>query len=302
MNTRVCLLALLAALFGGLVVRQSPAGAADPTIVASGDIACAPGDTINECQDEDTAALLPGRGVVLPLGDNQYNKGSLAEYQAVYDRTWGAFKSQSRPVPGNHEYKSLDAAGYYGYFGAKAGDPTRGYYSYNVGAWHLVALNSNCNNLEGRGVPGGCRATSPMMRWLVQDLAADTHLCELVYFHHPRFSSSSPETRSMHTAWKKMVPAGVDVVLSGHQHNYERFALQDADGLRTSDGIRQFVVGVGGESFHPFDVGVLPNSQVRNADTFGVLQMTLHSARYDWSFVPIEGSSFTDSGSAKCHT
>jgi hypothetical protein len=301
MKTRICILALIAALLGALVAQQAPAGAADPTIVAAGDIACAPGDTVNPCLDEETAALLPGNGVVLPLGDNQYRKGTLAEYLAVYDKSWGVFKAQSKPVPGNHEYKTTDAAGYYSYFGRRAGDPTKGYYSYNVGAWHLVALNSNCNNLPGRGVPGGCNATSPMIRWLASDLAADNHLCELVYFHHPRFSSSSPETRSMYTAWKRMVAAGVDVVLSGHQHNYERFARQDADGQATRDGIRQFVVGVGGDSFHPFGTDLLPNSEASSDDTFGVLKMTLGSTRYEWSFLPIDGGSFTDSGGTKCH-
>jgi acid phosphatase type 7 len=301
-KARVCILAVIAMLLGALTSQQSPAGAADPTIVAAGDIACAPGDIANPCQDEDTAALLPGNAAVLPLGDNQYRRGTLSEYKAVYAKSWGAFKPQSRPVPGNHEYKTTDAAGYYGYFGSRAGDPSKGYYSYNIGSWHLVALNSNCNNLVGRGVPGGCSGKSPMIRWLVQDLAADSHLCELVYFHHPRYSSSSPETRSMYPAWKKMVPAGVDVVLSGHQHNYERFATQDAEGQALADGIRQFVVGVGGDSFHSLDAGLLPNSEVSNDDTFGVLKMTLHSASYDWSFVQIAGSSFTDAGSARCHS
>lgn len=196
MSRYLPLLAL--ALFAcGLIAQQAPAGAEDPTILAAGDIACGPNNVKDPCRDEDTAALLSNLAAVLPLGDNQYEIGALGDFQAVYDKSWGAYEPQTFPVPGNHEYKTLNAAGYYDYFGAAAGDPQKGYYSFNLGDWHLIALNSACNTTTGRGVPGGCGGMSPMVTWLKQDLAADNHTCELAFFHHPRFSSETPGKRPM---------------------------------------------------------------------------------------------------------
>lgn len=283
--------------------QQAPAGAEDPIVLAAGDIACEPGDQGNPCQDEATAGLLVGNlAAILPLGDNQYESGRLDHYLAAYDKTWGAFKAATYPVPGNHEYRTPNASGYFSYFGLAAGDPQKGYYSYDIGSWHLVALNSNCNTAAGRGVPGGCTATSPMVQWLKQDLQNDTHECELVYFHHPRFTSETPLKRSMDAAWKEaLIPNGVDVVLSGHSHTYERFDLQNADGEATPTGARQFVVGTGGKNTRPLSAGRLPNSQAASDTTFGVLALTLHPSSYTWSFMAIEGQSFMDTGTTDCH-
>jgi acid phosphatase type 7 len=300
---RFAVLFVLAAMAGVLVVQQAPAGAEDPIVLAAGDIACAPGDASNPCRDEDTAALLAGNlAAVLPLGDNQYESGELSNYLAVYDRSWGVYKAHTYPVPGNHEYRTPNASGYFDYFGGAAGDPAKGYYSYNIGNWHLVALNSNCNTATGRGVAGGCDGHSPMVQWLKQDLEADPHACELVYFHHPRFTSETPSKKSMHATWREaLIPNGVDVVLSGHSHTYERFGPQNEDGVATPAGARQFVVGTGGKNTRPFPAGRLPNSEAANDNTMGVLALTLHSASYTWSFMAIDGQSFMDTGDADCH-
>lgn len=303
MVKRYLVLSVLALVAMALSWQQAPAGAEDPIVLAAGDIACEPGDQGNPCQDEATAGLLVGNlAAILPLGDNQYESGRLDHYLAAYDKTWGAFKAATYPVPGNHEYRTPNASGYFSYFGLAAGDPQKGYYSYDIGSWHLVALNSNCNTAAGRGVPGGCTATSPMVQWLKQDLQNDTHECELVYFHHPRFTSETPLKRSMDAAWKEaLIPNGVDVVLSGHSHTYERFDLQNADGEATPTGARQFVVGTGGKNTRPLSAGRLPNSQAASDTTFGVLALTLHPSSYTWSFMAIEGQSFMDTGTTDCH-
>jgi hypothetical protein len=219
------------------------------------------------------------------------------EFANCYNPSWGRHKARTRPAPGNHEYYTAGASGYYNYFGAAAGDPSKGYYSYDLGAWHIVSLNSMCENV------GGCGANSTMVSWLRQDLAAHPSSCTLAYWHHPVFSSGSD-----HGNDPKMIPscdalyaAGADVVLSGHDHDYERFAPQTASGVADSArGIREFVVGTGGRSHYSFGT-IRANSQVRNSDTFGVLKLTLHPTSYDWQFVPEAGKTFSDSGSASCH-
>ena len=266
----------------------------DPVVFAAGDIAhCASGG------DESTARLLAStRGTVLTLGDNAYRDGTSEEFADCYDPSWGRYKHRTKPSPGNHDYQSEGAAGYFGYFGEAAGKPSRGYYSYDLGSWHVVSLNSNCEEV------GGCDTSSPQARWLEADLSGNADKrCTLAYWHHPLFSSgeehgSTPEVKPL---WETLYEAGADVVLSGHEHNYERFAPQDPDGVADPErGIREFVVGTGGVSHYPI-LDPIANSKVHNDDTYGVLKLTLRSEGYDWRFVPVEGARFTDFGSARCH-
>ena len=278
----------------------------DLAIAAAGDIACDPADSsyndgagmVSACQMKATSDLLVNAhpSAVLALGDNQYADGALHKYLKSYGPTWGRLKSITHPVAGNHEYLTRNAVGYFGYFGLAAGEPTRGYYSYEIGTWHIIALNSNCEQV------GGCGAGSPQELWLKADLAAHPVPCILAYWHHPRFSSGVHGDDPTYDAfWRDLYDAGVDVVLVGHDHHYERFAPQDpsgrADPLR---GVREFVIGTGGESHYVLRI-IKPNSEVRNADTFGVLVMTLHPAGYDWKFISERGRTFMDSGSARCH-
>ena len=274
-------------------------------IAAAGDIACDPGSrrfgnglgTGFDCRQRATSDLLVGGGyeAVLALGDIQYEVGAVDAFEASYDASWGRVKSVTRPVPGNHEYHTAGAAGYFEYFGAGAGDPTKGYYSYELGNWHVVALNSNCEAI------GGCDAGSAQERWLRADLAAHPSRCTLAYWHHPRYSSGRHGSDSSYVAfWQALVDADADLVLVGHDHDYERFAPQDAGGRRDLErGIREFVVGTGGKNLRPF-TRVSPNSEARDATSLGVLELTLGADAYEWRFRAAVGS-FTDSGSASCH-
>ena len=274
-------------------------------VAAAGDIACDPasssfnggqGSGLN-CRQLATSDLLVGAGysAVLVLGDNQYENGAYSKFLASYDPSWGRVKSITRPTPGNHEYQTAGAAGYYQYYGAAAGDPAKGYYSFDLGGWHLVALNSNCSAV------GGCGAGSPQEQWLRADLAAHRTECTLAYWHHPRFSSGEHGSDSAYTAFfQALYDADADVVLVGHDHDYERFAPQTPAGaLDLARGIRQFVAGSGGKSVRTFET-VRPNSEARDVSSLGVLELTLGSTGYEWRFRAAVGS-FTDSGSAACH-
>jgi hypothetical protein len=251
------------------------AAAADPVVAAAGDIACRPGatPTASACQQAATAQLLldiaPDR--VLALGDEQYEQGTLNEFENSYDLSWGKVKSITAPVPGNHEYETAGASGYYAYFGAAAGDPNKGYYSFDLGAWHLVALNSNCGDV-------GCAAGSAQEQWLHADLAAHPDRCLLAYWHHNTFGPT-------HDLRADLLAAGADLVLVGHDHAFRNTGYRDASGNNDPNGYHQFVVGTGGKS----------------GGTFGVLKLTLHSSSYDWTFVGIPGTSVTSTGSAPCH-
>lgn len=280
--------------------------AADPVIAAAGDIACDPSDgsynggngTGSNCRQKYTSNLLVGANLaaVLTLGDNQYENGALSKYQTSYHASWGRVKSLTKPAVGNHEYGTSGASGYFSYFGAAAGAPGKGYYSYNIGAWHLIALNSNCSQV------GGCGAGSPQETWLRADLAANPTACTLAYWHHPRFSSGQHGSDAAYTAfWQALYNAGADVVLSGHDHDYERFNPQTPGGAADANfGIQQFVVGTGGKNHYGFG-SPKPNSAVRNSNTYGVLKLTLRANSYTWQFVAEAGQSFTDSGSRNCH-
>jgi hypothetical protein len=269
-----------------------PPSAGNPVLVGAGDIA-----SCSSSGDEATAELLDGiPGTVFTAGDNAYESGTATEFANCYDPTWGRHKARTKPTPGNHEYNTAGASGYFGYFGAAAGDPSKGYYSYNLGDWHVVALNSVCHEV------GGCGATSPMVTWLKNDLAANPKTCTIAYWHHPLFSSGSIGNHpSMRPTWDVLYAGNADVVVSGHDHNYERFAPQRPDGtLDRARGIREFVVGTGGGTLYTFK-NIQPNSEVRNAGTYGVLKLTLNPTSYEWQFVPVAGQSFTDSGSTSCN-
>ena len=261
------------------------------TALAVGDIASCTTDN-----DERTAALVAARpDPVLLLGDLVYEKGTTSEFARCYDPAWGAFTERAYPTPGNHEYYTKDAAPYYAYFGDRAGKPGEGWYSTDLGAWHVISLNSNCEAI------GGCTADSPQGRWLAADLAANQARCTLAIWHHPRFSSGvHGSTTEMEPLWQMLSDARADVVLSGHDHDYERFAPKDRDGLDTADGLRQFVVGTGGKSLYPL-VLRRAGSEAGNASTYGVLELTLAPTSYSWKFIPVEGQTFTDAGTTTCN-
>jgi len=278
-----------------------------PVIGVAGDIACATDDpnfdggvgTTSACRMLATSNLLVNKGfaAVLPLGDEQYNSGSLSSFMDSYDLSWGRVKPISHPVVGNHEYGTSGASGYFSYYGASAGDPSKGYYSFDIGSWHLIALNSNCTK-----VSGGCAAGSPQETWLRNDLSAHPAACTLAFDHHARYSSGHDgDNTFMQPMWQDLYNANAELFLSGHSHDYERYAPQNASGgLDNSRGIRQFVVGTGGAFFTGMGA-TDPNSQVRNNTTYGILKLTLRPTSYDWQFVPVTGSSFTDSGTTACH-
>jgi len=263
------------------------------TVLAAGDIA-----SCSSSGDESTAKLLDGQtGTVLTLGDNAYESGSAAEFANCYDPSWGRAKGRTEPAVGNHEYNTAGASGYFGYFGAAAGAPDKGYYSFELGGWHLIALNSNCSQV------GGCAAGSPQEQWLRADLAAHPASCTLAYWHHPRFNSgaSHGNNTAVSNFWDALYLYGADVILNGHEHVYERFAPQTPAAVADpTAGIRQFTVGTGGASHYTFGT-IQPNSEVRDGTTYGVLKLTLHATSYDWQFVPVAGGTFTDSGTGSCH-
>jgi hypothetical protein len=294
---------------------QSALAASDPVIAAAGDISCDPGSTSfnggngssTACRQKYTSNLLVNAGLaaVLPLGDVQYYCGGYQAFLQSYDLSWGRVKDISRPVVGNHEYltsggtdcnpANQGAAGYFNYFGAAAGSPGQGYYSYDIGDWHLIALNSNCADA------GGCSAVSPQGQWLAADLAANPKWCTLAYWHIPLFSSGGRAELNSRELWQILYNNDVDVILNGHDHIYERFAPQTPGGIADPlRGIRQFTVGTGGSN-HTSLTTIAANSEERNTDTFGVLKLTLRLTGYDWQFVPEAGGTFTDEGSQECH-
>ncbi|HEX2191798.1 MAG TPA: metallophosphoesterase [Acidimicrobiales bacterium] len=262
-------------------------------MLAAGDIA-----DCSSAGDEATAALLDARpaGVVATLGDNVYDSGTPREFAECYAPTWGRHKDRTRPAPGNHDYDTTHAAGYFGYFGAAAGDPTKGYYSYDLGAWHVIVLNSNCPSTS-------CEVGGSQERWLRTDLAASGASCTLAYWHHPPFSSGSTHGSDDAVAplFRALYEAGAELVLAGHEHNYERFApLAPSGKVDPARGIRTFVVGTGGRSLYGFG-SPHPGSEARNRDAFGILALDLEAGGYRWEFVPQAGKTFTDSGSGTCH-
>lgn len=275
---------------GVVLASAMPAPARPPVVVAAGDIACAD----DPCRSHRATARLIGRirpTAVLTLGDNQYPDGGLADYRASYDPTWGRFKARTHPSPGNHEYHTSGAAGYFRYFGRRAHRGTGGNYSFQAGRWHVVSLNTGDRALN-----------SSELTWLRRNLARDRHRCELAYWHHPLFSSGTRHggDQRMRRVWEVLYRAGVDVVLNGHEHNYERFALLGPSGATRRDGIRQFVVGTGGAGHYPLPAEGDRGSQRRIDSHFGVLRLDLRRAGYEWRFVAV-GRGTMDRGRTRCH-
>ena len=279
----------------GYAISKAPSPSSEPSsvLIGAGDIA--------DCTDlsgaEATAKLLEqNTGTVMAVGDLAYPDGSKENFDC-YDKTWGRVKARTRPAVGNHEFHSTGATFYFKYFGAAAGDAKEGYYSYELGTWHIVVLNSECAEV------GGCNAGSRQEKWLRGDLAAHPAACTLAYWHKPLFSSGGkhgddPEIKPL---WQALYEANADVVVNGHDHDYERFAPQDPDAKADAQrGIREFVAGTGGKNHRPF-AEPHANSEVRNADAFGVLKLTLKPGGYDWQFIPEPGKNFTDAGSGVCH-
>jgi hypothetical protein len=277
-----------------VVPSSSPSRSAarDPIITAAGDIA----DRHPSAATRATARLIEAikPTVALALGDNQYPAASLQDFRTGYGRTWGAFLERTRPTLGNHEVEAdPTASGYFDYFGRRAPDND---YSFDIGAWHLISLDSNCPRVPG------C-SPDRQVRWLKKDLVAHPATCTLAYWHHPRWSSGTEDGNDPHVAplVKVLYNAGADVILNGHEHNYERFAPQMPDGRRDPGrGLTEFVVGTGGKGLSglgPAD----PNSVAASDTTFGVLQMTLHPDSYDFVFKSVLAGRFRDAGSARCH-
>ncbi len=286
---------IVLSLFANGEARQKsfPPAEQNAILVGAGDIA--------DCTDlsgaEATVKLLEKiPGTVMAVGDLAYPDGSKANFDC-YDRTWGRVKSRTRPAPGNHEFHAAGATPYFDYFGAAAGNPKLGYYSYELGSWHIIVLNSECKDV------GGCESGSPQEKWLRADLAAHPVACTLAYWHKPLFSSGNTHGNDVTVKpfWQALYQANADVIIGGHDHDYERFAPQNPEGAADSmRGIREFVVGTGGKNHRPFGE-IKPNSELRDFTAFGVLKVSLRPKGYDWEFIPEAGKGFTDSGSGSCH-
>ena len=300
-------LALLVLLVLNLVACASiaPAGSGEPSnstsaaasatddavVLAAGDIAACDSEG-----DEATAALLDGLdGTILVAGDLAYPDGTAADFARCYDPSWGRHKDRTWPVPGNHEYETEGAAAYFDYWADGVGDPAEGWYAFDLGAWRIISLNSNCEEI------GGCGAESPQGAWLREELESHERGCTLAYWHHPRWSSGVEHGSSAATDafWRLLHRAGADLVLTAHDHEYERFVPMDETGAADPDGMVEFVVGTGGRSLYEF-AEILPTSAVHDSSTFGVLQLTLSPDSYDWEFIAASGSPFADSGTGAC--
>ena len=292
-----CLLISACSGGGGASAGAAPASTAAPvTVLAVGDIAQCNGRPAADSAAATTAALIEREAPDTPLlllGDLVYDSGTLQEYRNCYEPTYGKFMAQSYPAPGNHDYGVPGGADYYGYFGARAGPAQRGWYSFDLGSWHIVSLNSNADMAQG----------SAQEAWLRADLAAHRNVkCTLAYWHHPRFSSSSVHGDDARSSdiWRTLFEFHADVVLVGHDHLYERFGAQDPDAQPSPDrGLRQFVVGTGGAALYAFGAA-RPNSELRYSATHGIAKFVLGDGKYSWAFVPVTGGTFSDAGEGFC--
>jgi hypothetical protein len=265
-------------------------------LLAAGDIA--------ECDhegDEATAAILAEYpdATIAPIGDLAYQEGTRAQFEDCYGPSWGRFKERTRPATGNHDHSTTNAQGYWDYFRARGGPYDKYYYSYDLGGWHVVVLNSDCWRVDG------CELGDPQIQWLREDVNQSPAVCTLAYWHRPPFSSGRygdpKNTERVRPLWQAAYEEGVDLVLTAHEHSYERFAPMNAEGERDdTSGMRLIVVGTGGGNLREFANDPLPTTEERNDHTWGVLKLSLHQTGYDWEFLPVQGESFTDSGSGSC--
>jgi acid phosphatase type 7 len=270
--------------------------AAGAVLLAAGDIA--------ECDhrgDEATARLLAEHptATIAALGDLAYQHGTKEEFERCFGPSWGRFRNRIRPAAGNHDHATEDAAGLEAFFGVRAGPAGLYRYSYDLGSWHIVVLDSDCWRV------GGCDLDDEQALWMRADLRAHRRKCTLAYWHRPPFSSGrygdAEDTARVRPMWQVAAEEGVDVVLTGHEHSYERFAPMDATGAIAPDtGTRLFIVGTGGGNLRRYRRPRLPATEVRNDDTHGVLRLALRPDGYDWRFLPVRGARFTDRGSADC--
>jgi hypothetical protein len=273
------------------------------TLVGAGDIASCGSGGPSTSTAEATAKVLDAiprdsSTVVWTAGDNVYSSGTPTEFATCYGPTWGRHKDRTRPAVGNHEYGTANASGYFSYFGPAAGAQGKGWYSYDIGAWHVIVLNSQCGSI------GGCQAGSAQEQWLRADLAASGARCTVALWHHPRFNSGNTHgnNTSVGPLWDALYTYGADLILNGHEHVYERFAPQrPTQATDSAFGIRQFTVGTGGAGAYSFASTPQPNSQVRKSGANGVLKLTLRASGYDWNFLPVAGHTFADAGSGTCH-
>jgi hypothetical protein len=269
----------------------SPTERPDPILVGAGDIAAC-----GLTGDSKTADLIAGiEGTVFTAGDNAYPDGTKGQFDECYAPTWGRFLDRTRPTPGNHDHNTRNLAGYLDYFGAAAAPDGKPWYSFDLEAWHVIMLDSNCDHV------GGCGRDSEQGRWLAADLAASSATCTMAIWHHPRWSSGEHgNDTATEPFWDALYASGADVVVNGHDHDYERFAPQDVGAQEdTVRGMREFVVGTGGASLRGFG-SQAANSEVRMSETYGVLRFTLHEGSYDWEFLPTSGD-FSDKGRDLCH-
>jgi hypothetical protein len=269
---------------------SAAAAADDPVLVGAGDVA-----DCGRSADTRTAKLIDGiAGRVFAAGDLAYPTGSARQFRDCYGPTWGRFRSRTSPAVGNHEYQTAGARGYFDYFGSAAGARGKGWYAYDLGTWRIYVLNSNCRIVR-------CGPDSAQGRWLRADLAAHPRACVAAIWHHPLFSSGEHgSTARSRRLWAPLAAAGADLVLNGHDHDYERFAPQTVDGDPSPHGMREFVVGTGGAALRGF-AHVAANSVARSAAAHGVLKLTLGAGGYAWMFVAVQGKTYTDAGSAACH-
>jgi hypothetical protein len=278
----VIVLAVVSILVGS-AIAPATSRAGGVVLVGAGDI--------GDCRtrgDERTGRLLGEvAGTVFTTGDHAYTTGSPSEFAECYDPSWGPHRWRTRPSPGNHDYDTTDAAGYFGYFGSKAGPSGRGYFAYSRGSWRIYSLDSE-------------RLTDTQLEWLRADLAAHPSFCSLAYWHRPlRSSGAHGDDPSMKRLWRPLYAAGVEIVVNGHDHNYERFAPMRPGGIRDPNGIREFVVGTGGTTLRAFRT-IKPNSQARQSSVHGVLKLFLADGSYSWRFIGVNGT-YTDRGSTPCH-
>jgi hypothetical protein len=289
----MALAVLVACVMAALAAGPGVGRTATVTLVGAGDIA-----SCSQTNDSATARLLGNiPGTVYTLGDNVYPSGTADRFRKCYDPTWGKYKRRTKPTLGNHDYTTNGASAYFDYFGARAGERGKGYYSYDRGRWHIVALNSECDKV------GGCGGSSPQGRWLKRDLEAnEDKTCTLAYWHEPLYASGTgSDSPAVRPFWNILYRHDAEVILAGHAHRYERYAKITPDGARSAKGIRQFIVGTGGEPGGDFDGPYHPDMQRFKRNTPGVLKLSLRADSYAWKFVPVAGENFTDKGTDPCH-